>query len=302
MEPAIRVIAVVGATGLQGGAVTRQLLAEGWHVRALTRTPANKRAKSVAALGAEVVQADMNDARSLERAFDGAHGVFSVQNHHLSGYDGEVAQGKNVTDAALRMGVQHVVYGAAGIGKRGTGVGSWETKVDVAEYMRRRALPVTILRPMAFMELMTASKFFPAASTWHVMPKLMGSSRPVVWLTVEDLAVIVGKAFSDPARFMGAELTLAADVQSIDECRQIYWEVRGRSPRRLAMPLWLFERFAGTDETTMWQWLRLNQIDLDTQPTLDIHPQALSVREWLVRQKGGVANLGGRRHRPEAPA
>ena len=40
-------------------------------------------------------------------------------------------------------------------------------------------LPVTILRPMAFMELMTDKAYFPAASTWHVMPKLMGENRPV---------------------------------------------------------------------------------------------------------------------------
>src|SRR5919106_4590678 len=101
-EPPVRVVAVLGATGLQGGAVARRLLAEGWHIRALTRNPDHKKVRSVAALEAEIVQADMNDPRSLEHAFDGAYGVFTVQNHHISGYDGEVAQGRNATDAALR--------------------------------------------------------------------------------------------------------------------------------------------------------------------------------------------------------
>lgn len=101
----------------------------------------------------------------------------------------------------LKMGVQHVVYGAAGIGRHDTGVGSWDVEEDIVQYMADRGLPVTTLRPMEFMELMTAPKFFPAASTWQVMPKLMGSSRPVGWLAVDDLAVIAAKAFSAPERF-----------------------------------------------------------------------------------------------------
>jgi len=285
-QPSGEVIAVTGATGLQGGAVTRHLLEEGWRVRALTRAPGRKRARSIAALGAEVVRADMDDPASLERAFDGVSGVFGVQNHHISGYDGELAQGRTVTDAALRMGVRHVVYAAAGVGRPGTGIGSWDIKEQIIRYMRGRDLPVTILRPMAFMELMTASKFFPAASPWHVMPELMGAGRPVGWLAVDDLAVIALKVFGDRDRFVGRDLMLAADVLSISECRKLWREVMGRPPRRIPMPVWLFERFVGTDETTMWRWLRSNDIDLNTQPARELHPRALSVAAWLSRQRG----------------
>lgn len=277
------IIAVTGATGLQGGAVTRALVGDGWTVRALTRDPGSKRAGSLRALGVELVKVDMNDPDTLEPAFEGSHGVFNVQNWHISGYEGEVTQGENVTDVALRMGVRHVVYGAAGLGTQNSGVGSWDTKVQVVEYMRERGLPVTILRPQAFMELMTASKFFPPASTWYVMPRLMGGGRPVVWLAAEDFGSIVARVFADAARFLGADLTLAADVQSIDECRRIWREVMGRDPRRFPVPLWLFERFVGTDETTMWRWLRANEIPLDTAPTRELLPGALTVRDWLTR-------------------
>jgi uncharacterized protein YbjT (DUF2867 family) len=150
-----RIIAVAGATGLQGGAVTRRLLQDRWRVRALTRNPEGKKARAVAELGAEVVKADLSDAVSLERAFDGVHGVFSVQNHHISGYEGEVLQGKQVAEVAKRVGISQLVYSGAGTGVKGSGVGSWETKVEVAAYIRTLDLPVTILRPTAFMELMT---------------------------------------------------------------------------------------------------------------------------------------------------
>jgi uncharacterized protein YbjT (DUF2867 family) len=292
-EASARMIAVLGATGLQGGAVTRRLLDEGWRVRALTRNPDHKKVRPVAALGAEIVQADMNSLSSLEHAFEGVHGVFSVQNHHISGYDGEVAQGRNVTDACLRLGVRHVVYGAAGIGMNETGVGSWDVKIKIIQYMRDRDLPVTVLRPMAFMELMSVSRFFPPASTWHVMPKLMGPSRPVGWLAVDDMAVIAATVLRDADRFVGQDLMLAADVVSIAECRDVWREVMGRPPRRFPMPVWLFERFVGTDETTMYRWLASHVIDLDTQPALELHPDALGVHAWLNRLRASRSDPAG---------
>ena len=284
-----QIIAVVGATGLQGGAVTRRLLQDRWPVRALTRSPDGKKARAVAQLGAEVVKADPSDPVSLERAFDGVHGVFSVQNHHISGFEEEMQQGRQVAEVAKRMGVFQLVYSGAGPGVKGTGVGSWETKLKVAAYLRTLDLPVTILHPTAFMELMTDPKFFPPASVWHLMPKLMGSARPVGWLTVEDLAAIVAKAFGDPDSLIGREVVLSSDVQSIDACRAIWREVTGRPPRQFPMPRWLFERFSGTDETTMWRWLGANEVDFDTRPTLAIHPEALTVRQWLERKKASVS-------------
>ena len=81
------VILVAGATGNQGGAVVDALLAEprGWHIRALTRSPAGKKAKALAARGVEVFDGDFADASSLRPALDGAHGAFSVQNSTTAG-------------------------------------------------------------------------------------------------------------------------------------------------------------------------------------------------------------------------
>src|SRR6185295_10274656 len=73
-------ILVTGATGQQGGAVARELLAHGHKVRAMTRRPDGESAKILAALGAEIVAADLDDARSLEQALAGVWGVFAVQN------------------------------------------------------------------------------------------------------------------------------------------------------------------------------------------------------------------------------
>jgi uncharacterized protein YbjT (DUF2867 family) len=289
-----RLIVVTGATGLQGGAVIRHLLKDGWQVRGVTRNAASKPAQALAARGVDVVRGDMEDAASLRPIFAGAYGVYSVQNPYISGPDAEVKQGKNVADVVNASGVQHLVYGSAGIGRTGTGIPSWETKLHIEEHMKALNLPLTILRPMAFMELMTDKKFFPAMSTWHVMPLLMGASRPVGWLCTDDLGAIAAKAFAAPHHFIGKELSLTSDVQSLHQCRTIYREVLGRNPRQFPMPIWLFQRFGfvGRDLTTMWRWLRTAAIDLDTASTYAIHPDALTVRAWLSRQKAlRVASL-----------
>jgi uncharacterized protein YbjT (DUF2867 family) len=279
------VIVVTGATGLQGGAVTRHLLATGWAVRALTRDAASPRARGLAARGAEVAQGDMDDAASLRPVFAGAYGVYSVQNPYISGPGREVRQGTNVADVAKASGVQHLVYGSAGTGKAGTGIPSWETKLRIEAHTRTLGLPLTILRPTAFMELLTDRKFFPAVAAWHLMPALLGAARPLPWICTDDLGAIAAKAFAEPGRFAGAELTLAADVQPLDQCRALYREVLGTPPPRFPLPLWLFARFgfAGRDLPAMWRWLRSGDVDLDTAPTRAIHPEALTVRGWLSR-------------------
>ena len=274
--------------------MARRLLEDGWQVRGLTRNPASEQARDLRALGAEVVQGDMAEAASLRPVFEGAYGVYSVQNPFIGGPEQEIRQGKNVADVAKDVGVEHLVYGSAGTGRKGTAVPSWETKLQIEAHMKALELPLTILRPTAFMELMTHKKFFPPVAAWQVMPKLMGSSRRLPWLCTEDLGVIGTRAFANPQSFVGRDLTLASDVRSLDECRSIYCEVTGRNPRRFPMPVWLFKRFGfvGKDLTTMWRWLRTGHVDLDTSPTHAIHPEALTVGGWLSKQEAAESEFG----------
>jgi uncharacterized protein YbjT (DUF2867 family) len=284
-----KTVAVCGATGRQGGAVARHLLERGWHVRALTRDPSKPKARALADRGAEVVRADMGDRGSLEAAIGDAAAVFSVQNSMISGLDGEVQQGKHVADAAKAAGVRHVVYGSAGVGAR-TGVGSWDSKLTVEEHLRALRLPVTVLRPMAFMELMSDKDLYPPIAMWHLMPKLVGSAK-IPWLAVDDLGAIAALAFEGRDRFVGQTLSLSADVQSVGECRAIWTEERGRAPRRFPMPVRLFERFGGKDLTAMWRWLRTGSVPLDSGPTRQLRPQALTVRDWIRKaEEGGQRN------------
>jgi uncharacterized protein YbjT (DUF2867 family) len=235
----------------------------------------------------------MDDPKSLRSAFEGADGVYSVQNGILSGFEREVEQGRNVADAARAAGVRHFVYGSAGSGKAGTGVPSWESKVQVEEHIRRLALPYTMLRPLAFMELMSDPAFYPSIGTWRIFPQLTGENREIPWLSVDDLGTIAANAFTRPDDYIGKEITLAADVRTLAECRALYREILGREPRTFPLPIWLFDRFTRKDPTTMWRWLRTGKMEFDTEVTRALAPSAKTVREWLSAVRQRDSDTGG---------
>jgi uncharacterized protein YbjT (DUF2867 family) len=109
-----KVIAVVGATGAQGGGLVHAIAADtsgAFAARAITRDPSSEKAQALKDLGVEVVQADLDDRASLEQAFAGAYGVFGVTNfwEHFSP-DKEIEQARNIAEAAKAAGAKHVVW------------------------------------------------------------------------------------------------------------------------------------------------------------------------------------------------
>ena len=128
MGNADKTVLVTGATGRQGGAVARHMLAKGWRLRTLTRNPNSYAAKQLAGQGAELVKGDLDDAASLERAARGVYGIYSVQDFWTVGAKREVQQGKNLADAAKKAGVEHFVYSSAGGAERNSGITHFETK------------------------------------------------------------------------------------------------------------------------------------------------------------------------------
>lgn len=111
---ASKIIAVVGATGAQGGGLCDAILSDpkgGFACRAITRDPSKDRARALAARGADVVRADIDDVDSLRAAFAGAYGIYCVTNfwEHFSA-EKEKQQAKNLADAARASGAAHVIW------------------------------------------------------------------------------------------------------------------------------------------------------------------------------------------------
>jgi len=119
-----KIIAVVGATGAQGGGLVRAIMNDpngGFAARAITRKKDSDKAKALAKMGAEVVEADLDDKASLEKAFAGAYGAYCVTNfwEHFSA-EQEQVQARNMADAARAAGLKHVI---------------WSTLEDVRRYV-----------------------------------------------------------------------------------------------------------------------------------------------------------------------
>ena len=109
-----KLLTVVGATGAQGGGLAKSILGDPsgeFALRAVTRKPEGDAARALAAAGAEVVSADLDDVGSLKRAFEGAYGAFCVTNYWESmSPDKEIAQAKNLAEATKASGIKHAVW------------------------------------------------------------------------------------------------------------------------------------------------------------------------------------------------
>jgi uncharacterized protein YbjT (DUF2867 family) len=216
-------VLVTGATGKQGGATARALLASGVSVRALVRDPATDRAKAVAALGAELVTGDLYDRDSVIRAAEGARAVFSVQLPDAErAFEGEVAQAVNLIEGARAAGVPQFVHSSAS----GAGLntdrlkGRWAalepffaTKAAIQDRVREAGFTHwTLVKPGLFMDnfLPAARIVFPRGVEGGLVTLLKPATR-LSLVAVEDIGRTAAAAIAAPERFDRVELELASD-------------------------------------------------------------------------------------------
>jgi len=224
MEANGRTILVTGATGHQGGAVARHLLDDGWHVRALTRHAETPAARALAESGAEVVVGDMLDRASLDAAVRGAHGVYSVQNLS-AGAEAEVQEARNLADAALAAGVRHFVYSSVRGAEIESGMPWMVSKHDVEMYLRSLDLPLTIWRPVTFMENFLREKADLLAG--H-LKRSMPASTPWQYIAVDDIGRFVALSFCEPERWIGQATAIGGDGMTLGEVAEVFARVLGR--------------------------------------------------------------------------
>ncbi|UCM87464.1 NmrA family NAD(P)-binding protein [Streptomyces marincola] len=238
-------VLVTGATGRQGGATARALLANGVPVRALVRDPASARAAAVASLGAELVAGDLLDRDSLVRAAEGVRAVFSVQMPTATAngfdFDGEVAQGVNLIEGAKAAGVPQFVHtSVSGAGQHtatpGWAEGRWAAleptlgaKSAIQDRLREAGFPAwTLIKPGFFMEnVLPAMAFlFPRGVEGGIVSVLRPETR-LSLVAVDDIGRAAAAAVAAPERFHGVELELAGDHLSMTRIADVLSRVLG---------------------------------------------------------------------------
>jgi uncharacterized protein YbjT (DUF2867 family) len=280
-----KIILVSGATGRQGGSLTRHLLQKNWRVRALTRNPQSPAAAELARQGAELMQGDLEDSATLQRALRGVYGVYSVQDFWSVGAKREVQQGKNLADAALTAGVAHFVYSSVGGAERNSGISHWETKWEIEKRIRSRKLPATILRPAAFME----NYYIATVEIGLLKGKLadpIRGNKPYQTIAVENIGAFAALAFERPSEFIGLELEIAGSELTNVEAAATFSRVLGKPVKFQHIPMPLVRLVLGKEFYQMFRWFNEAGFQADIHALKKKYPEVclLNLEEWLIKE------------------
>jgi uncharacterized protein YbjT (DUF2867 family) len=278
-----RTVLVTGATGQQGGAAARSLLRDGWHVRALVRDPQAPAARALNSVGAELVPGDMDDRAGLTAAMQDAHGVFSIQPANSAPHfnHGEVRMGVNVAEAAHTAGVRHLVYSSVGGADRDSGISHWNTKWKIEQHIAKLALPVTVLRPVMFMEN-HANAQYGVTGEFSVL-RMVAPGVRIQMIAVTDIGDFAALAFADPDRYLGQTLELAGDELTREQAAAAIERATAHPVPLPPIPREVLERL-GANLDDMERAKNFGGWHADIPTLRAWHPSLLTFESWLERE------------------
>jgi uncharacterized protein YbjT (DUF2867 family) len=277
-----KLVLITGATGKQGGATLRHLAKRGgFKLRALTRKPGGDAAKAAAALGAEVVAGDLDDAASLGRALAGAWGVYSVQNSWEAGVVKEVEQGTRLAKLAREQGVERFVYSSVGSAHKKTGIPHFESKFRIEEAVTALGFPSwAIVRPVFFMENLRS----PWALNGDKLISALGPSTKLQMVAVDDIGKYGAKAFADADQMKNVAFDLAGDAVTYPEAAAALGPLVGKTVTYQQIPMAVM-RQQNAESAIMLEWFEATGYSADiagTEKKYGIH--ALTLAEWVRAQ------------------
>jgi uncharacterized protein YbjT (DUF2867 family) len=275
-------VLVTGATGKQGGATLRHLAKRGgFKLRAMTRNPSGDNAKALAALGAEVMQGDLDDAASLAKALAGVWGVFAVQNTWEAGVEKEEEQGKRIAKVAKEAGVQHFVYTSVGSANQKTGIPHFDNKFRIEQEVKRLAFPShVILRPVFFMENLLPGGMMLQGD------KLMTAMKPdtkLQMIAADDIGKFGAQAFVQAEKMKGAEIDIAGDAVTMTEVAAGLSKLTGSTVTFQPLPIEAV-RQQSEDFALMLEWFESKGYSCDIKSLegkWGVRP--ITFNEWVVQ-------------------
>jgi len=221
------VIAVMGATGMQGGAVVDAILADGtFACRAITRNSSSEKARALARRGCEVVEGDADQPEGLKQAFQGAHGAFIITNFQEHNDLGrEYRQATQAVEAANDAGVKHIVWSTLEavndqdkfrnvipmVGD--VKVSHFDAKARATRYMKSKMYPVTYLFTCFYMDNFYSYGMLRRTSdeVYEIMlPTTRDAKIPMV--STRDIGLAALSAFKDPANYINQDLKVISDM------------------------------------------------------------------------------------------
>ena len=282
LNKARKTILVTGATGHQGGAVMRSLLAAGWRVKALVRDTKKPSSRAIFRKGADLVTGDLEDRDSLDRALKDVYGVFSMQTWEGHGIAGEIRQGQNLANAAAgNAEVKHFIYSSAAGAPLKTGVPFFDSKAAIEDHIRALGLPATIFRPVYFMFNFSSPEMHAAVSQ-GTMTMAIRPDKLLQMIAVEDLGEFARLAFEHPDDYTGMTMDLAGDEMTMSQVAAAFSRLTGTHVRYAYQPIEDVRRF-NADAAKMYAWLNEQGYHVDVAALVALYPGLMSFETWLRR-------------------
>ena len=246
-------VLVTGATGQQGGALTRVLLDKGHRVRAFVRRPDSPEARELERLGARLAEGNLEEPSTIEDAAKGMDAVFIVATPFEAGMEAETRHGIAAAEAAKAAGVGHLVYSSVANADKDTAIPHFESKRKVEEHIEGLGVPYTIVAPVYFMDNLLAPWTLPQLKEGR-FPMALPSSRPLQQIALSDIAAFTGVVLENREEFVGRRLDIASDELAGEEVAEVLTRVTGREIHYVELPLEQVRQAMGDDGARMFEW------------------------------------------------
>ncbi len=312
--PEKKIIAVVGATGAQGGGLARAILADRngeFGVRALTRKPDSEKARALKNAGAEVVTADVDDPASVRRAFTGAYGAFCLTNYweHFSP-ERELTQARNQAQAAKDAGLQHVIWSTLEDTRKWVPleddrmptlmgkykVPHFDAKGEADGIFRELGVPTTFLLTAFYWENLIFFGAGPQRGPDGVLAITFPlDDKPLPSIAVEDIGKCAYGIFKRGREFINRTVAIAGEHLTGAEMARQLTQALGQEVRYNNVPPEVYRSFGfpGADDLgNMFQFKRdFNDYFVGARSlefSRSLNPELQTFEEWLAVHKGDV--------------
>ena len=309
-----KTIAVVGATGAQGGGLVHAIVNDKsgeFAARALTRKADSEKAAELKKVGVEVVSADLDDEKSLEKAFSGAYGAFCVTNYweHFSP-EKELAQARNLAQAAKAAGVKHVIWSTLEDTRRWVPLGDnrmptlmgkykvphFDAKGEANQFFTDAGVPTTLLNTSFywdnFIYFGMGPKAGPDGNLAITFP--MGDKK-LPGIAVEDIGKCAYGLFKAGAEYIGKSIGIAGEHLTGAEMAAAFTKALGVSVQYNDVPPEVYRSFGfpGADDLgNMFQFKRDFNEDFrsprDVERSRKLNPELQSFDAWLAANKSRI--------------
>ena len=310
-----KVIAVLGATGAQGGGLVRSILNDKsgeFTARALTRDVNSDKAKALAALGAEVAAVDIDNEESLRKAFDGAYGVYAVTFFwdHFSP-EKEMAQAQSIAKAAKDAGVKHIIWSTLEDTRKfipltdnrmptlGNGkykVPHYDGKGESNKFFTELNLPVTFLLTSFYWENFIYFGMQPKKGPdGKLMLTIPMGDKKLPGIAVEDIGKSAYNIFKKGSEFIGKTVGISGGHLTGKQLAESFTKTLGQEVVYNSVPFDVYRSFGfpGADDVgNMFQFKHDFEAAYCGARSLDfskaINPELKNFDQWLSENKAKI--------------